>query len=420
MIGERADVLVVGGGLVGVCCTQALASQGARVTLIERESGIGPPASASYANCGLVLPSHITPLAAPGVAARGLRWLLDPGSPFYIAPRPDAGLARWLLAFRAACRARRARAATLVIRNLNVASAALHDELGTAGGERWLYHRNGIVRVYETGGGAADAADEVERDRPLGVRAHELTAAAARERLPLLRAVVGGHFFADAAHLEPMLFVRTMAEQAGATGAEVLTGVEALALRPQSDGLRVVTTRGDLVAGQVVLAAGPWTPALTRDLGLRPPIEPAKGYSVDVTRPAAFPEVPLYLGESRVVLTPLGDSLRLGGTLELSGWDTGVHGRRVAAVRAAAERTVGIPAAAPLRRLWRGFRPLTPDGLPIIGRVPHHDRVIVAAGHCMMGLTLAPVTGRLVAELAGGATPSIDLAPLSPARFARL
>ena len=166
-----------------------------------------------------------------------------------------------------------------------------------------------------------------------------------------------------------------------------------------------------------MLAAGAWTPALARDLGLRLPIEPAKGYSVDIARPADFPEMPLYLGDASVVLTPLGDALRLGSTLELAGWDMRIRRKRVARLRDAAERVMGIPSDGPVRQIWRGPRPVTPDGLPIIGRAPRRERVILATGHCMLGLSLGPVTGKLVAELAGGATPSLDLAPLSPRRF---
>jgi D-amino-acid dehydrogenase len=178
-----------------------------------------------------------------------------------------------------------------------------------------------------------------------------------------------------------------------------------------------VTTRGAFVAGQVVLAAGAWTPLLTRGLGLRLPIEPAKGYSVDVDRPADFPELPLYLGDAHVILTPLEDTLRMGGTLELSGWDMRVRPKRVARLREGGRRAIGLPSDGPVRRLWRGPRPVTPDGLPAIGRVPGGDRVIVAAGHCMLGLSLAPATGRLVSELAAGSPPSIDLTPLSPTRW---
>ena len=209
-----------------------------------------------------------------------------------------------------------------------------------------------------------------------------------------------------------------MAALAVAAGARLETSAEALTLEPGGGRVRVVTTRGDVDAGQVVLAAGAWLPALARRLGLRLPIEPAKGYSVDVERPAGYPELPLYLGEAHVVLTPLGSRLRLGSTLELSGWDMRVRPRRVARLRAGAARVLGLDERGPVRQLWRGPRPVTPDGLPVIGRVPGAEQVIVAGGHCMLGLSLGPVTGRLVAELVGGRAPSLDLGPpLSPRRF---
>jgi D-amino-acid dehydrogenase len=181
----------------------------------------------------------------------------------------------------------------------------------------------------------------------------------------------------------------------------------------------VLTTRGSLRAAQVVLAAGAWTPPLARALGLELPMEPAKGYSIDVERPAGFHELPLYPGEARVVLTPLGDTLRLGSTLELAGWDTTVRLKRLAHLRRAAARMLGLPEDGPVRQIWRGPRPVTPDGLPMIGRAPGRDRVIVATGHAMLGLSLGPVTGRLVAALAGGSRPALDLSPLAPDRFGR-
>jgi D-amino-acid dehydrogenase len=204
---------------------------------------------------------------------------------------------------------------------------------------------------------------------------------------------------------------------AGEAGAQIVTGAEVLAIRPEGEGVRALSTRGSFGAGQAVLAAGAWTPFLTRDLGLRLPVEPAKGYSVDVDRPADFPEMPLYLGDAHVVLTPLGDALRLGSTLELSGWDMRIRPRRVAYLRAGGERAVGVPADGPVRQIWRGPRPVTPDGLPLIGRVPGRERVILATGHCMLGLSLGPVTGRLVTQLASGARPDVDLAPLAARRF---
>ena len=415
---QREDIIVIGGGPVGACCALELARAGAAVTLLEKRSQVCPPESGAHANCGLLVPSDATPLAAPGVLGQGLKWMLDSSSPFYIAPRPSAALARWLWLFRAACAAEKARAAAPVLRALHVASARLHDELAAERGERWLFHHDGELQVFETPAGMAAATQEAEQARALGVRVEEVTTTEARRLFPGLRCELAGAFyFPEDGHLDPMRFTRAIAGLAEEAGATIATAVEALALEPAPRGVRVVTTRGVLETTQVVVAAGAWTPLLTGGIGLRLPIEPAKGYSVDVSRPADFPELPLYLGDAHVVLTPLGDVLRLGSTLELSGWDMRVRPRRVAYLREGGRRAIGLPADGPVLQLWRGPRPVTPDGLPVIGRVPGRERVILATGHCMLGLSLGPVTGRLIAQLASGAKPEIDLAPLAVRRF---
>jgi D-amino-acid dehydrogenase len=415
---ERSDVLIVGAGPIGACVAEAMTRDGASVVLVERELETAPPASAVHANCGLLVPSEVAPLAAPGALGQGLRWMLDRSSPFYIRPRVSPRLARWLWLFQRACRPAVAERAAPLLQRLGADSAALHDDFARERGERWLYRRNGLLQVYETQAGLEAAAVEAETARGLGVSAEVLTPSQAKAHMPcMIGDVRGAVFFADDGHLEPAAFTREMAALAAERGARVLTGTEALRLEQTGDGVEVLTTKGLLHAGQVVLAAGAWTPALARGLGLELPIEPAKGYSVDVERPADFPELPLYPGEARVVLTPLGDTLRLGSTLELAGWDTTVRLARVAHLRRAAQRLLGLPDDGPVRQIWRGPRPVTPDGMPVIGRAPRHDRVIVATGHAMLGLSLGPVTARLVAALAGGAQPAVDLAPLAPTRF---
>jgi len=418
MGGKHAQIVVVGGGPVGACAAQALAAAGAAVTLLERESEIAPAVCGAHANCGLVNPSHCVPLASPGALGRGLKWLIDSDSPFYIAPRPSPSLARWLWMFRAASTPERVDAAMPVMRALHVASAAMHDELAQDGGDAWLYHQNGIIQVYEEQVYLDEALEELELLKKVGVRAETISAAAAKAEFPGLAAPLAGAVsFPEDAHLDPALFTRAMAQRAARDGAQVRTGAEVYALEPDPGGVRVVTTAGDLLADQVVLAAGAWTPFLSAALGLPLPIEPAKGYSVDVERPEDFPEMALYLGDAWTVLTPLGDRLRLGSSLELAGWDMRIRRNRVQRLRVAGERVMGIPADGPVRQVWRGPRPVTPDGLPVVGRVPQRERVIVASGHCMLGLSLGPVTGKLVAELAGGRRPSLDLGPLSPTRF---
>jgi D-amino-acid dehydrogenase len=418
---DRADVLVIGGGVIGACVAAAVAERGAAVTLLERQPEVCPPESAVYANCGLLVPSEVEPLAHPGALGQGLRWMLDGTSPFFVKPRASLALARWLWMFRAACAPKMAQAHAPVLRELSVVSAELHDGLAADGGdEGWEYRRNGWLFVWETQAGFDAAVEEAATLRSLGVASEVLTAAEVRERVPQVRAgsVVGGTLTPDDGHMDPAAFTRAMAARAEHAGANIVTGAEAYGFDTAGGRVKAVrTTRGVIAADQVVVAAGAWSPLLARELGLRLPIEPAKGYSIDVDRPAGLPDLPLCVGEAHVVLTPMGDTLRLGSTLELAGWDMRLRPRRLAHLRKAAARVVGLPEDGPVRQVWRGPRPLTPDGLPVIGRSPRHGNVVLATGHCMLGLSLGPVTGKLVAELCAGDEPSIDLCLLSPDRF---
>ena len=416
---DRADVLVIGGGVIGACVAAALAERGAAVTLLERQSEVCPSESAVYANCGLLVPSEVEPLAHPGALGQGLRWMLDGTSPFYVRPRASLALARWLWLFRGACAAEVARAHAPFLFELSKASAVLHDHLAADGGETWHYRRNGWLSVYETAGGMDAATEEAAELRSLGVPSDILSATDVRERVPQVRegSVAGGVFTRDDGHMDPAAFTRETVARAERAGATVVTGAEAYGFETGGGVRAVRTTRGVFAADQVVIAAGAWSPLLARELGLRLPIEPAKGYSIDVTRPDGLPDLPLCVGEAHVVLTTLGDALRLGSTLELAGWDMRLRPKRLLHLRRAAERVLGVPDDGPVRRIWRGPRPLTPDGLPVIGRSPRHANVVLATGHCMLGLSLGPVTGKLVAEIVAGETPSLDLGPLRPDRF---
>ncbi len=190
-----------------------------------------------------------------------------------------------------------------------------------------------------------------------------------------------------------------------------------LEIRPVRDGVHLETNRGSFRAKQLVLAAGAWTPPLVRHLGVSLPIEAAKGYTVSVQKPETFGDVPIMLAESKVGVSPMGAMLRFAGTLELAGLDLRVNSRRVSAIRKAVDRCLPGVGEAPHLETWRGLRPLSPDGLPILGRLTRHPQIIVAGGHGMIGMAQGPISGRLVAELARGVTPSMDLSPFSGSRF---
>jgi D-amino-acid dehydrogenase len=420
MQNSSADVFIIGGGVIGVCTAYYLAEQGARVTLVEQGQ---IAAGSSYGNAGLIVPSHSIPLANPGALASGLKWMLDPESPFYIKPRLDFALVDWLLRFTLACAPGRMRKAIPVLRDLGRASSALHKELAALDGLDCGYAQTGLLMLYNTERGLEDGLKEAHLLQEFGLAAEVLDGGQVRKLEPSLRPeTVGGTFFPGDAHFTPANFMRGLALQVEKKGVCIRTDTQVLGFETAGRKVtKVRTTRGDFQPGQVVLAAGSWSPSVARELGLKIPIQAAKGYSITVKRPAANHGIPLLLGEARVAVTPMvsaaGPVLRFAGTLELVGHDFSVKQRRVNAILRAARGYLGGMENLELVEIWRGLRPCTPDGLPIIGRPPSLDNIIVAAGHATLGMSLGPITGKLVAQLVNGETPALDLGPLRVDRF---
>ena len=408
------DVLVVGGGAIGVSCAFELASRGASVTLLERGGELGWGCSAG--NAGLIAVSHATPLANPAALRDGLRWMWKADSPFYLRPRP--AVMPWLARFVAASTPERARASALVIRRLSSASMALHAELDRAGIDTG-FARRGSLNVFSTEGQFEAGRHEAAESARNGVEARLLHGAEVAELEPAVQSSpAGAVFYPGDAHCEPLRFVQSVGRAAIGAGAQVRTRVEVLGVRRRAGRAEsLVTTAGELAASTVVLATGAWTPSLAKGLGLYLPVEGGKGYHIDLESNSADPKLPVWLQGDRVIATPLAGRLRLAGTLELSGLDLRVNGRRVDAIRSAAARGLyGLDGRRAVE-VWRGLRPCSPDGVPIIGAAESIPGLVIATGHGMLGLTLAPITGRLVAEIVACEQPSHDLAPLRPERF---
>ena len=389
------DVVVVGGGAIGVSAAYELARRGLRTTLLERGE---LAAGCSSGNAGLICPSHSLPLATPAALAEGIRGLTRRDAVFSIRPRRDT--LGWLARFAASCRTERAERGLHAIRGLSVASLALHAELEPLGTG---FERRGILSVYETEArfAAHAPAGPAQALRPDEARALE----------PALSGeIAGAVYFPDEAHVDPLRYVRAVGEAAARAGAAIETNVEVRSLAP------LETSAGRLRPQTIVLAAGVWSAGLARGLGVRVPLTGGKGYHVDLEPGEGDPRVPMLLQEARAAVTPLPDRLRLSGTLEIAGLDATPSPARVDALRRAARRVLAHDGRRELD-LWTGLRPCTPDGLPVIGRAAAAPSLILAAGHAMKGLSLAPVTGRLVAELATGETPSHELGAFSPNRF---
>ncbi len=415
---QKAETLIIGGGAIGICCAYYLNALGKEVALVEKDDVCS---GSSYGNAGLIVPSHSMPLAAPGVLWQGFKWMFDPQSPFYIKPRLQRDLLSWLWRFRGACSRAHVRRAVPVMRDLGIASRQLYDELAGLQDMDFGFTPTGKLDIYNTPKGFEAAVEETRLLQQYGVELKILEPAELAPFFPGMQtAAVGGIFCPQDGWLVPDQFVHQLARHVERQGVRMLTAVEVLGF--ESAGrtvMRVKTTRGDLSVKEVILAGGCWSAQLMRELKIRLLLEPAKGYSITYKRPAVCPTIPLILDEAAIAVTPMSDKLRFAGTLELAGFDLSINRRRVQAIIDA------VPAYLPeldcgaleLVEIWRGLRPWTPDGLPYLGRPAGYDNVIVATGHGTLGISLAPITGKIAALLATGKKAPLDLSALSLERF---
>lgn len=406
----KADVVIVGAGAIGAAAAYELSRAGARVCVLERAlDGSG----CSFGNAGLISPSHSDTLASPASLRSALGWLGRPESPLRIPLRP--AVAPWLARFVIAAQPRRSAAASSALRALTAASLELHEQLSAAGLPTSLVRR-GILGVYESAR-ALEAA--TASTRGLGQpRAELLGSSEAGALLPPLRApIAGALLYADEAHCDPGCFVDALLAAARELGAEVRSGVEVLGIEAAGGRVSALqTTSGRVVADTIVLAAGVWTRSLARDVGLALPLEGGKGYHLELPAGSAQ-ALPAFFEEARITATPLDGRLRITGMLDLAGLDLTVNPRALAAIERTARRLLAFEADVRPSRVWRGLRPCSPDGLPLIGHVPGRENLLIATGHAMLGIALAPVTAELLADLIQGRAPRFAIEPFAPARF---
>ena len=413
---RQVDVLIIGGGVAGICTAHFLIERGREVTVVEKDEVC---AGSSYGNAGLIVPSHSVPLAEPGVIGQGLRWMLDPDSPFYIKPRFDRDLIAWLWQFRKASTAKRVRAAMPLLRDLHLESFRHYEAL--AADLDFSFGHQGRLLLCRDEKGLAHVREEAELMGEIGLELEMLD----REGVRRIDASVdfdciGGAFYAQDAHLDPARFVRGLAARCVERGLDLQERTEVLRFRREAGTISAVeTTRGDFAARDVVLCSGSWSPGLAAALDLALPVQPAKGYSVTVCKPDPCPEIPFMMVEAKVAVTPMGDKLRFAGTLELAGMDLSINHRRVTAIMKSVPQYVPAwdPDELELTEVWRGLRPCSPDGLPYLGRVRDCENLTVAAGHAMIGVSLGPVTGDITARLVQREDPGFDLGLCQVERF---
>lgn len=411
-------ILIIGGGVIGLSVAQACAAAGHEVTVLERE-----PAErngCSYGNAGMVVPSHFIPLAAPGMVALGLKWMWNPESPFYIKPRLSWDLLTWGVQFWRSATAARVAKASPILRDLGFASRARFDELAGEANEFRLVRR-GLLMLCKEQKTLDEEAHIAEQARALGIPAEVHDAAGTAALDPAVQmAVCGAVHYPRDAHLSPWLFMQYLQQKLLAKGGKLIFDSDVKSFVRNGKRLAAVkTSKGAFDADEIVIAGGSWSPLVARELGLRIPLQAGKGYSLTLPNPKRLPQLCSIACEARLAITPMGSSLRFGGTMEMSGLNETISPRRVKGVIRGATTFFPQFTAEDFANIkpWCGLRPCSPDGMPYIGRTAKYQNLIIATGHAMMGLSLAPVTGQLVEEVIRGVKPSVDLTLLSPDRF---
>lgn len=448
---KEKSIVIIGSGVIGLCTAYYCARRGHEVTVLDRES----PArgGCSFGNAGMIVPSHFVPLAAPGMVALGLKWMWNPESPFYIKPRLDFGLFDWAFKFWQASSAARVERAAPLLRDLNFASRACFEELADAWSGRCRREEapssqsaignrqsainqslltsaptgdfglttRGLLMLCKTQHGLDDEAKFAARANALGVPAQVLDAKAAAALDPAITMdIAGAVLFPKDAHLTPGRFMAALRSQCEAADVRFKWNTEVTGFAREGTQLKAVrTTRGDFKADEVVLCGGAWSPLLADELGLHLPIQAGKGYSLTLPKPPQLPQLCSICTEARLAVTPMGSALRIGGTMEIAGLNEDINPVRVRGIIKSALQYFPAFKESDFDGIqpWRGLRPCSPDGLPYIGRTAKFANLSFAAGHAMMGLSLGPITGQLIAQILSGEKPQFDLSLLSPDRY---
>ncbi len=415
---SRKKIVIVGGGIIGLSTAYAALKEGASVTIVDRISSHGD--NCSIGNAGMIVPSHFIPLAAPGAFSNAIKWMMDPESPFHVQPRLSWNLMKWGLRFYLAATEKQVEQAAPLLRDLSFASRDLYIQWSESGIDCSLA-KKGLLMLCKTEHAMTEEADVARRARDLGVPAQTLSAAETSALDPnVTMDILGSVYYPKDCHLDPAQLLTSLKEKIVALGGKIQTDCLVTGWKTKGPSIYALETNlGEIEADEFVLSAGVYSDGLVRALKLQLPMQPGKGYSLTLPNPIEQPNVCSILCEARVAVTPIGNGLRFGGTMQIGELNQSIDPRRVHGI------LKNIPEYMPRFRVqhfdgiqpWCGLRPVSPDGLPYIGRTKSWKNLTIATGHAMMGLSLGPVTGELVNQVVHRKPTKINIDRLSPDRY---
>jgi D-amino-acid dehydrogenase len=412
----QKNIVVIGGGVVGLCTAYFLSEEGHQVTVIDQGN---LTSGASHVNAGYLTPSHIIPMAAPGMVAKGFRWMFNPSSPFYIKPRLDKDLFQWGLKFVKSCKPSHVQRSLRAILDINLLSKQLFLDMQKNSNFDFHLETKGLLMAYKTSKAEKEEAEVVEKARDLGLKVDHLSPEQVLKKQPKSTMnIAGAYWYESDAHSTPELFMQNLIGVLKEKGVGFVLEKAVTQIKSNGETLKAVCA-GDqeIKFDELVIAAGAWSENLFNQLGINLSIQAGKGYRINVNQATGI-SLPAILLEAKVAVTPMRGFTRFGGTMELSGINHKINTKRVDAIAQAA--TDYYPklkvSALDIANVRCGLRPLSPDGLPFIGRHSKYNNLVLATGHSMMGWSLGPATGKLVAEVISGKETSISLQAYSPNR----
>ncbi len=410
--------VVVGGGVVGAMCAWSLAKEGLSVTVVDRD-GFG--SSCSHGNSGLIAPSQVPPLNQPGAFQSAVMSLVRRGAPVSVSARSLVRSASWFWNFQKQCNETDMMASAVGRAALLSSSMSLYEDMISQGQLDCEWLQQGLLIVHETEeeADAFSALNEV-MSREFGLGADRLSPTEMVNLEPALKGGFGGGWFHPGdAHVRPDRLMNSMKQLLIGHGVEIIEGAPVEKFRGKdSHALAAIGSQGEWEADVFVIATGATTPFLNNELGTRIPIVPGKGYSITMGVPEAAPRIPLIFEESHVAVTPMKTGYRIGSTMEFAGYSETIKPGRLQLLRDSAHKYLRNPFGEPVEEEWFGWRPMTYDGKPIIDRSPRFENVWIAAGHNMLGMSMAPGTGEHLADLIQGRRPAIDPSHFALSRFA--
>lgn len=410
------NCIIIGGGIIGLCSAYYLQKEGFQVTIIDQSN---MDAGASYVNAGYLSPSHIVPLSAPGVMKKGLKWMLNPASPLYIKPRMDADFIKWTLAFNKSCNANHVKKAIPAIKSITLLSQDLYDDIKREENFKFHYEKKGLLMLCQTDKMLEEEIKTAHLAKEEGLDVKEIS----KEELQILEPnatfnIKGATYYKCDSHTTPQEFMMEMKAHLKAVGVQFFSNEKVEDLVVNNGIIEAIKTKNQtLKADEFVLSAGSWSSLLSKKLGLKLLLQAGKGYRINTTQDTGI-TIPAIFAEAKVAVTPMNGFTRFAGTMEIAGISDKINRVRVEAIAKAANNYYPKVTLTQeeMNNAASGLRPVSPDGLPYIGKSSKCKNLTVATGHAMMGWSMATATGKLVSEVISDKQTTLNLSPFHPDR----